>query len=123
MGLAEDFNLNPPHPRTPWWRDWKPIDVVRSASLVLILIAAFLIYGQAKQTHDAVLDGKERGFINRATICQLQVEQGAELSPGCSDPNVLKYYDPHAPLAKQNQTLICELAAALQVKLASCDSS
>jgi len=63
---------------------------------------------------------KQRGFVNRAEACRVQVLLGAKLSPGCKAPEVLERFDPDEPPTagvnsagqQANRQLLCDLVRA-----------
>jgi hypothetical protein len=66
-------------------------------------------------------NGRERGFINRAAACRVQVLLGATLDDTCLDPNVTAHYDPNEPPTagagsagqQRNLRMLCDIEESL----------
>jgi hypothetical protein len=84
------------------------------AALVLILLAAGVQYNFLSTTARYQKDAEQRGYVNRAAICEIQRDLGIKLAGACLDPRVTAYYDPkavHTANGAAIRRMVCQLMA------------
>jgi hypothetical protein len=109
-------------------RKFRSLD--RFILITLLLILAALVYGfglfqQVKTEQGA---SEQRGYKNRAVICDMTAALGLHENPECSDPQVAHYRDQTAATtgttgARNSKTTllaVCRVADALKVFVPEC---
>lgn len=108
---------------------FRAIDRFILAVLVLVLIALVAVFGVVRDTRAEQNASAERGYKNRAVLCDMVAGLGLHENPECGDAAVEKYRDKAAGTtgttgarnSKATLTAVCHLAAYLGVPVPECD--
>jgi hypothetical protein len=98
-------------------------------TLVLVLLALVVLFGQNHATQVEQRAGEQRGYKNRAVICDMVAGLGLHPNRECDEPKVVTYRDKTAATTgttgARNSRLtlaaVCHLAEHLQVAVPECD--
>lgn len=99
------------------------------ATLILILIALIGVFGQNRRIQTEQGASEQRGYKNRAVICDMIAGLGLHEGRECADPNIQHYRDKTAATtgttgarnSKTTLNAVCHLAMSLRVTVPECD--
>lgn len=116
-----------------FWSTQRLLKLIGGFILILFL-ALSVLFLQQNAIRAQQVAGQERGYINRAQTCKVQVALGLTLDDDCLDPNVVRdssgdpRYNPNAqPVAgansagqEANRRLLCTVLAILEAESPDC---
>lgn len=109
--LHSEFALSEPAPR----QKWSAFQLIVIGTLALMLLATGLQFYFLRSTDSYQAEAEQRGYRNRAAVCEIQRDLGVKLDKVCLDPEVIAYYDP-AAVHTANGAAIRRMVCQVMVK-------